>query len=1064
MGLNRMFSGRLVWQGLLTMLMVCGLCVHAAAATSTNSYLIDHFEVACRSASGDLPPLSDLSKAPLTLDRTARGYTSLAKGRPGVRTDLQALNTQRSVRISGDGLVEIAATLKGMLERDGLMGVSVDVALQQEMAGQTTSHVVWFLVDIPLTGSTPNLQIPKDLAPLDSLLSANMQVSTIHLAWQGDVADLPTPIDFLESLKVPLVVQAGTVMDAPGTRTSLERLRWERGLRWTPQAVKTLTRTIAGSTGSLGADVSTSVDLKVTPGSGPSKVLDYTVTVTPRIDPVLAASDVPAATQSEAIPPPLPAADPAWQAASAKSQPAASERQTTRATPAKQTIVMPQVDGVRIRWAQGDEGRGDLGRAMAAVPVQLQLVDGEVQAGWGDRGEESPLVTLREFPTRGWSPSATRAVRLAIEDQLTTLGMTKTTVSDAKIEDGDRRFIEFTVTPPPRNAAMPPLASESEEIDGTFYYIVWPFEVVYGAAHRDLPTEASFERMAISLSPTAIGWTAPGDNAIETTLGRLNESGSMLYDSSAIKTIGQVMSDHLTDQDLMGVSVQPLADQIPSAGPQMGQDLREGSTELPLVVTVGRVADLRTIARGDRIDSTEAENHPSHQAIREGSPLAVADDVSDGALLRRKALDDYLYFLSRHPGRDVEASVTAGSNQGDVAVDYVVSESKPWTVWYQYGNTGTKNEGYQRHRFGFKTTQLTNNDDILSFQYVTSNFSKTNAVMGRYEAPLGLGGRLRWGIEGSWSQYFADQFGASIFSDAYTGFAWSGGGDLRLNVYQDGPMFIDFVGGARLQHIGVTNELLFGLSDQASFVIPHGSVQIERTGNWSRYHMSVGVEGNVLSHSESELTRFGLLTGRLPIADRWARLNWAGSISTFLEPLLDPEGWGDPSTPATSTLAHEVLFGVSGQYAFGSRLMPQFQSVVGGPGTNRGYPVSIVAGDNALNLTGEYRFHVPRAFGIQPEPGTLFGEPFRMAPQHVYGVPDWDLALLGFVDYSWLTQNDKLFYESDQTLLSAGIGFELIYKANLKVRLDWGWALRALEGGLYDSGHNRVYVQASLSF
>jgi hemolysin activation/secretion protein len=54
--------------------------------------------------------------------------------------------------------------------------------------------------------------------------------------------------------------------------------------------------------------------------------------------------------------------------------------------------------------------------------------------------------------------------------------------------------------------------------------------------------------------------------------------------------------------------------------------------------------------------------------------------------------------------------------------------------------------------------------------------------------------------------------------------------------------------------------------------------------------------------------------------------------------------------------------------------------------------------------------------------------------------------------------------ESDHTLISAGVGMEFQFKRNVRVRLDWGWALRDLEGGLYDAGHNRLYVQASLSF
>jgi hypothetical protein len=241
---------------------------------------------------------------------------------------------------------------------------------------------------------------------------------------------------------------------------------------------------------------------------------------------------------------------------------------------------------------------------------------------------------------------------------------------------------------------------------------------------------------------------------------------------------------------------------------------------------------------------------------------------------------------------------------------------------------------------------------------------------------------------------------------------------------------------------------------------------MERGGEWSSVRASVGMEGNVLPHDDAKLAAVGFVTNTSNLANLWARLNWSGSFSTYLEPLLNQDAWSDPGTPGSSTLAHELYFAASGQFAFGSRLMPQFQSVSGGPGTNRGYPVSVAAGDNAVNLTGEYRFHVPRAFAVQDPPGTLFGEPFRYAPQRLYGRADWDLMLLGFVDYSWLTRNDKVAVigETDQTLLSAGVGFEFQFKRNLRVRLDWGWALRSLQGGFYDSGHNRLYVQASLSF
>jgi len=718
-------------------------------------------------------------------------------------------------------------------------------------------------------------------------------------------------------------------------------------------------------------------------------------------------------------------------------------------------------------------------------------VDDAVQGGWSDVGDQIPLTDLQRFPMRGWRPSATRVLMHAMEDRLRELGMTNTRLSDAIVDEADgTRMLVLTLSPPTRPEGMPPLSTRSESVDGGVYYVAWPFEIMYSSPHRELPPASSFEWIRVALTADEYGWTDAGDSHV-VTLAELNEAGPMRYDASAILAIGNAIGGHLVAQDLVGVGVQPLPAQIPSSGPDAGADLRGDRTELTLVVTVGRVAEVRTVASGDRVDDEARINHPAHQRIADRSPLKAGENGEDGTLLRRKELDDYLYFLSRHPGRDIEGSITnslvnrnveppiAGEGApvavelttpddgepGDAYLTYRVAEAKPWTLWFQYGNTGTEMEGYQRFRLGFVNTQLTNNDDIFSIQYVTSSNADTNAVVGSYEAPLGLDGRLRWGINGSWSQYVADQFGVTGFANSFTGYSWAGGGDLRLNVYQDGPFFMDVVGGLRLQHLSASNNLLgFDLQEQASFLVPYGMLQFDRGGQWSNFRGSIGMEGNVTSHSDQTLARLGFVTNRFDPANQFARLNWSATMSTYLEPLLDVDAWSDPTTPRSSTLAHEVLVNFSGQYAFGSRLLPQFQSVSGGPGTNRGYPVSVAAGDNAINLSGEYRFHLPRTFDIEPQAGSLFGEPFRGAPQHVYGRPDWDLVLLGFVDYSWLTENGDTPGEFDETLLSTGIGMELVVKRNLQIRVDWGWALRALENGLYDSGHNRLYVQASLSF
>ena len=94
----------------------------------------------------------------------------------------------------------------------------------------------------------------------------------------------------------------------------------------------------------------------------------------------------------------------------------------------------------------------------------------------------------------------------------------------------------------------------------------------------------------------------------------------------------------------------------------------------------------------------------------------------------------------------------------------------------------------------------------------------------------------------------------------------------------------------------------------------------------------------------------------------------------------------------------------------------------------------------------------------------MFGEPFRTSPQYVYGHPDWDLILKGFVDIGHSIISEPFSFEDDETLIGAGIGVELLYRRNLNVRLDWGFALDDLEAGDVNSGSNRLHLVATILF
>ena len=148
---------------------------------------------------------------------------------------------------------------------------------------------------------------------------------------------------------------------------------------------------------------------------------------------------------------------------------------------------------------------------------------------------------------------------------------------------------------------------------------------------------------------------------------------------------------------------------------------------------------------------------------------------------------------------------------------------------------------------------------------------------------------------------------------------------------------------------------------------------------------------------------------------------------------------------SVSTLAHEMALTLRGQATFGDRLVPNYQEVLGGLYSVRGYPQGIAAGDDAIAASLEYRAHVARMLDFNATPGSLFGEPFRWRAQYAGGPTDWDLLLRGFVDAGRTINVDRQSFEEDQTLVGAGFGAELSFNRRFVVRTDLGWALVGLD-------------------
>ena len=238
-----------------------------------------------------------------------------------------------------------------------------------------------------------------------------------------------------------------------------------------------------------------------------------------------------------------------------------------------------------------------------------------------------------------------------------------------------------------------------------------------------LPVEDVRANINVMLTRTEEGFVT-WQQGVAPTLFRLTDlDGETLetFSAMAVQIILEGISDYLVEQGLMGVWARPAPGEL-EAGLT---DARQDRTEFHIEMVTGYVSGVRTIAKGDRVDTDEAINNSIHEEIRNNSPIqpSLSERIEAASVLRRDDLDDYLYYLSRHPGRRVDAAIAPGIDPFSVNLDYIVTENKPLTIYGQATNTGTAQTKEWRYRFGIFDNQFTGNDDILNIEFISADFS-----------------------------------------------------------------------------------------------------------------------------------------------------------------------------------------------------------------------------------------------------------------------------------------------------------------------------------------------------
>lgn len=620
-----------------------------------------------------------------------------------------------------------------------------------------------------------------------------------------------------------------------------------------------------------------------------------------------------------------------------------------------------------------------------------------------------------------------------------------------------------------------PSAGVATAEDGDRYQVT-RFIVSYQGERTDLPPLEEVLRSTAKLGITPDGYVAPREG-LPTTLVAVGDvadpAGGYFY-RSAITAVCASIVETLASHGIAGVFVQLHPEDVDETN---GTDLRQGRKDLRLVVWTGVVGGIQTIASGDRLEGAIKANtisrvnpdDPIHNRIRTQSPLTA------GSLLHKEDLDEYLFRLNRHPGRRVDVAVAPGEKPGEVLVDYLVAEARPWSIYAQLSNTGTRATNTWRERFGFVHNQLTNHDDILRVDYITGGFTDAHSLSLNYEFPI-LSDQVRVRVYGTYSTFEASDVGFN--AEKFSGTTWAGGAEVSTLLYQNRELFVDGLAGARVSNVHVENTVT-NLDGTETFALPYVGVRLDRTTESMSTYGAITFEYQVPELAGTDEENISNL-GRRDADVEWPMLKFSLEHSFYLEPLLNPSGYAGMTDSGPLTLAHEISASVRGQYAFGQRVIANEEEVAGGFYSVRGYPESAVAGDSAVIGTLEYRFHLPRilpqadagrwrwwgepADASRAAPSWL-GENFRVAPQQAFGRPDWDLILRAFVDGAVVRSSQpRPPGEENDTLLGAGVGIEYQFKRNVSARLDLGVPLDETKDGVTSPGDARLHFSLTLLY
>jgi len=435
---------------------------------------------------------------------------------------------------------------------------------------------------------------------------------------------------------------------------------------------------------------------------------------------------------------------------------------------------------------------------------------------------------------------------------------------------------------------------------------------------------------------------------------------------------------------------------------------------LPVQVIEGKVAQI-SIGRYD------FDRKPQEVGILKSSILESWSPISEGDVIQKKKLDDFVRLLNLNPDRYVSPVVSRSNEPNALNLSYDLYETSPWHWYVQADNSGTRDRQWSP-RTGLINTNLTGADDRFSVMYQApweKGIEEEYAVFGSYDFPI-LTPRIRLNCFSGYSQFDIPAAGINFLGNGSFY-----GSILSYNVLQLGDWFVDLTGSVSNERSKVTPSL--GISSD---------VDMELWGVGANLHRSDDKSNTSVTFNRSEnmggSKRQDFEDARINADPDFTIYSFAATHSQYMD----------------STKINRIS-GSFRSVTSDERLVPAKMTTFGGLYSVRGYEEDEIVADGGIIISGQYEFDIVKAGSIgQKETEKPLLRKF---------------APLAFIDYGRAKIKDAVASEKQvHELCSAGTGIILEIGDDFSAQIYYGWALRGTDET--DKGDGRLNANFIMRF